>query len=100
MTENTKFVSVISYITWIGWIVALIKRSPRDSIALRHINQALVLNLMSSVAGILFRIGSIFAVAGDVISLCVFVLFIMGLIRAFKCSGEPLPLIGGINIIS
>ena len=100
MYQNTKLCSVISYITWIGWFVALVIRDKRDELVRHHLNQALVLNIISIVSGFLAK-RSIFllSAAGSIISLGVFVFAIMGIIRAVNLSDEPLPLIGSIRLL-
>ena len=99
MYQNSKLYAVISYITWIGWIIALVKRDPADSLVRRHINQALCLNLMASVATLLMRFGSLFGMIGDILDILVLVLSIWGLVRAAKGSEEPLPIIGQFEAI-
>ncbi len=100
MQQGSKGLSIVSYITWIGWIIALLARDKSDTLVIRHLNQALILNLVSTVATILTRIGGFFAIIGWVIDVAVLVFWIWGIVRAIKGSEEPLPLIGGINIIS
>ena len=99
MYKNSRLYSVISYITWIGLIVAFILHDKNDTLVRRHINQALILNLAETVSRVLYRIGGLFGVVAWVIDVVVFVLFIMGIIRAFKMSEEPLPIIGGWDLI-
>ena len=54
MNTHTRLFSVISYITWIGWIIAFVFRDKNDKITLQHVNQALALNIV----GILVSLGS------------------------------------------
>ncbi len=100
MQQGSKGLSIVSYITWIGWIIALLARDKSDTLVIRHLNQALILNLATTVATILTRINGFFAIIGWVIDVAVLVFWIWGIVRAIKGSEEPLPLIGGINIIS
>lgn len=99
MNKNTKLFSVISYITWIGWLVALFLSEKDDKLVRHHLNQALVINIIETVGGILIRMGGIFAVIGEIVDIAVLVLFIMGISRAAKLSDEPLPVIGDIHLI-
>lgn len=99
MNSNTKLYSIISYITWIGWIIALLLRDKNDEMVRHHLNQALVLNIIASIAGILGKIGGLFGVIGWVIGVACFVLSILGIIRAFKLSSDPLPVVGQIKIL-
>ena len=99
MNQNSKLYAVISYITWIGWIVAFVKRDPADSLVRRHVNQALCLNLMASVATFISRFGSAFGTIGEILDVLVLVLSIWGLVRAAKGNEEPLPIIGQFEVV-
>ena len=99
MDKKTKLWSVLSYITWIGWIVAFVKHDRNDKVARRHLNQALVLNIIESAAALLSRWGGLFAVVGEAVDVACLVLFIMGIVRACRLSAEPLPVIGSVNLL-
>ncbi|MBR1457595.1 MAG: hypothetical protein IJ594_10625 [Oscillospiraceae bacterium] len=99
MNKNTKLFSVISYITWIGWIAAFVLSEKDDKLVRHHLNQALVINIIETVGTFLTRMGGLFAVIGEIVDLAVLVFFIMGIVRAAKLSDEPLPLIGDIHLI-
>ena len=98
MTKS-KILSVVSYITWIGLIIAFILRDKGDSLVRRHINQALMLNIVCTVGSIISRFGLIGALVGWVINIAAIVLMILGIYRAVKGSEEPLPFIGGITLL-
>lgn len=100
MNKHTKLYSVISYITWIGWILALLLRDKDDAMVRHHLNQALILNIASLVCGLLTRIGGLFGTVGTLLDIAVFVLCIMGIVRAAKLSDEPLPVIGQYHLIN
>ena len=51
MYNNSRTVAVVSYITWIGWIIAFLIRDKTDRFAAHHLNQALVINLLK-IAGV------------------------------------------------
>ena len=97
--NNSKLWSVISYITWIGWIIAYIKGEKNDKLVLRHLNQALALNVLGSLAGLLSRWGGLFRFVGVALDIGCLVLLIMGLARAAKGSDQPLPVIGNVNLL-
>ena len=101
MTGQNKGLAVLSYITWIGWLISMFARQKEDTLVAHHLNQALVIWVISTVAGLLSRI-PITAVktACGIVGLACFVFCIWGIIRAAKGSEEPLPLIGGIKLIS
>ena len=98
MNRHTKLYSVIGYITWIGFLVALLARDKDDKIVHRHLNQALIINLAETLGRVIGRLGGVFSVISEIIDIAVLVLFIMGIVRAFRMSDEPLPLIGDITL--
>lgn len=97
--QNTKLYSVIAYITWIGFLAAFFLHDRNDRMVRHHLNQALVLNIVETVGGIIGRLGGPFGTIGGIIDLAVLILFIMGIVRAVNLSDEPLPLIGGIRLL-
>ncbi|MBR3505090.1 MAG: hypothetical protein IKO07_12740 [Clostridia bacterium] len=100
MDKKSRLWSILSYITWIGWIIAFVKHDKDDKLVRRHLNQALVLNIIETVGGAIAKWGGLFAIVGEVIDIAALVLFIMGIARAAKMSDEPLPIIGEINLLS
>ena len=99
MNSNSKAASIAAYITWVGFLIALIVRDPADRFTAHHMNQALVLNVIGIAAGALNIIPIIGNIAGLVIGVGVFVMDIMGIARAASGSMEPLPFIGEIQWI-
>ena len=99
MNNRSKGLAIASYITWIGWLIAFFKRDRSDTLVRRHMNQALILNLIATVASLIGRFGSIFRTIYFVVDLAVLVLIIMGILRASKGSAEPLPFIGEYTLI-
>ena len=98
--NNTRLFSIISYITWIGWIVALAMHDRNDRMVRHHLNQALVLNILATIVNAAARMGNAFASICGIIDLGLFVLWIMAIYRAYKLSDEPLPIIGNIRLFS
>ena len=99
MNKNTKLYSVISYITWIGFLAAFFLSEKDDRMVRHHLNQALVINILETIGTIISRLGGVFGLLGSLIDLAILVFFIMGIVRAAKLSDEPLPLIGGFHLI-
>lgn len=97
--SNANVISAISYLTWVGFIVALIMRDKTDSFTTFHLNQALVLNILSIVGGAVAIIPLVGGIASTIVSAAVFVLWCIGIYRAFVWSTEPLPVIGDIHLI-
>lgn len=91
--------AIIAYLTWIGWLIALIIRDKDDSFSALHLNQALVLNIISILVGIISRLPLIGGIAASVLSLASLVLWVLGIVRAFTWDDRPLPLIGDIHLM-
>lgn len=86
--DNAKIVAIVSYITIIGWIVALILNSQKKSkLGSYHIRQTLLLYLLTFVFMII-------PVIGWILNIAVFILWIMGLISAINEEEKPIPIIG------
>jgi len=89
MTSATedKTVAILSYITLIGFIVAIVMNSNKKTkLGSFHLRQVLGLFL----TGVL----CIIPLLGLVIALGLFVFWIMGLISAIKGEMKPVPLLG------
>lgn len=99
MNNNNKIAAIVSYITWIGFIVAMCIGDRSDRYVSHHLNQALVLNLISVVGGVLGVIPIIGNMAAGIVSVAVLIFWIMGIYRAATGSIEPLPVIGDIHLI-
>lgn len=97
--KNTRLCSVISYITWIGWIIAFILRDKRDQVTLQHVNQALNLNIVGILVSAGSRIGGVIGWAAGIIALLALILTIWGIVRAVQKNGEPLPIVGNFRIL-
>jgi uncharacterized membrane protein len=88
---NPKTAGIIAYITWIGFIVAILAADKNDPYVKFHLNQALVLNLFSFLSVVPF--------IGTIWGLFVFIMWILAVVGA--CSGETraVPLFGDIHIL-
>ena len=100
MNRNSKLLAVLSYFFWIGFLLSFFLRDKDDTLVRRHLNQALIIHLISTFAGFLGNFGGIFANAASIIGLGCFILFIMGFVRAIRMSEEPLPLIGEYTLFT
>lgn len=99
MNSNSKAAAIIAYITWVGFIVALIIRDRFDSYTSHHLNQALVINILSMLGGLVAVIPFLGSMVSGAVSLAVLVFWVLGIYRAATGSTEPLPLIGDIHLI-
>ncbi|MDD3789458.1 MAG: hypothetical protein PHO94_12295 [Petrimonas sp.] len=95
--DQGKTVAIVSYITFIGWIIAFIlHNNNRTSLGAFHLRQSAFLYIIGAALSILRRIsdngalGFLLALAGIVL----FIFWIMGIIRALNSEEKPLPIIG------
>ena len=95
---NKKVTGIVSYITIIGWIVAFLAGDKEG--AKFHLNQALVLELASLINGyIVAMIPIIGPLVSVVISIGLFVLWILGLVAAIKEEEREIPVLGQIKLL-
>lgn len=88
MDSNTKLVGVLSYVTPIGWIVAIILHNNNQSgFGAFHLRQSLGLFLTSLVLGWI-------PVVGWLIGILVFAFLIVGLIYAIQEEQRTVPFVG------
>lgn len=87
---SAKATGIIAYVTWIGFLVALLAGDKKG--AMFHINQALVINL--------FALASVVPVIGWVWAVFISICWIMGIIYACKEEEKEVPLIGKIKILN
>lgn len=94
MTKKTT--DIVAYITPIGWLVAFFAGTREESKF--YLNQTLVIWLCNIILGILAYIPIVGIVAG-ILSLVMFVFWLLGLIGACQGNEKELPLIGSIKIL-
>lgn len=87
---SAKTTSIIAYITWVGFIVAMCA-GDREG-AKFHLNQALVYHI--------FCLLSAVPVVGFLWGIFMLVCFILGLVWASQGEEKELPLIGKIHILN
>jgi len=85
--NEDKTVAILSYITLIGFIAAIIMHgSKKTQLGAFHLRQTLGLFL----TGLLM----IIPLLNILIGICLFILWVMGLITAIKGEMKPIPLLG------
>jgi len=85
--NNAKLVAILSYITIIGWVIALIlHQQNKTALGGFHLRQALLL----MIAGLL----SMIPMLGMILGIVLFVFWILGLVSAIQGKQKELPLIG------
>lgn len=99
--DQGKTIAIISYITLIGWIIALVMHgSNKTSLGAYHLRQALgVMILAISVTIIripLFFIPFIGWAVGLALSIGILIFWILGLVAAANAEEKPLPLVGAM----
>ncbi len=99
MYNRRNIIAAVSYITWIGFIIAIVMGDRGDRFMAHHLNQALVIDIISVVGGVLVVIPLLGGMAAGIINMAVFVFDIMGAISAYKGSMASLPIIGDIHLI-
>jgi uncharacterized membrane protein len=99
MANNRNVVALISYITWVGFLIAFLMGDRSDRFFTHHLNQAQVLNIASIVGGVLSVLPLVGGIATSLVSLAVFVLDIMGILSAYRGSTDPLPIVGDIHLM-
>lgn len=103
---NARTAGIVCYITWVGWIIALIAGEPDDEFVKHHLNQALILNICatvcSAISGALAWIPVIRflgAVVFGFIGLVIFIMAVAGIVSASNNSTKPLPVVGEIKLM-
>ncbi|ACU62793.1 DUF4870 domain-containing protein [Chitinophaga pinensis] len=99
MTNRTM--AIVAYITLIGWVVAYLsyrKSDDKSPFVQYHLSQSLgiiIFSIALSIAsGILVGILPSMATLFYIISLCPFILMLLGIITASNEAQRPIPLIG------
>lgn len=96
---KTKILSVVSYLTWVGWVIALLFRDKDDGVTLQHVNQSLVINLVETAGTLVSRI-ALLAWLGRILAIAALIFNLWGIWRAIQGSAEPLPYVGDIRLIN
>ena len=99
MNNNRNLLGAVSYITWIGFIVAFAMGDRNDGFMRHHLNQALVINIASIVGGVFAVIPILGSAIAGLVGMAVVVFDIMGALSAYKGSTAALPLVGDIHLI-
>lgn len=93
---NKKVTGVFCYLGLIFWLIAFLAGDKEG--AKLHLNQGLILALISLVCGCIDFI-PVINIISCVVSIAVLVFAIMGIVSAVQETDKPLPLIGNIQLI-
>jgi len=98
---DKKVTGIVAYFTLIGWLIAFLAGDKEG--AKFHLNQALVLAIAEIVLSVLGGILGIIPIIGwlisTVLSILLFVLWLIGFIGAVKGEDKAIPVLGGIKIL-
>ena len=94
-----KTIAIISYLTWIGWIIAFILyNSNKSRLAAYHLRQTLALMILSILVYIVQIMLIFIPFLGWAIAILLWiglvVLWVFGLIAAINGEEKPMPVIG------
>lgn len=92
---DKKTTDIVAYLTWIGFIIALVAGDKENSKF--HLNQALVLNLFALIGS--FSWIPIIGILTGIWSLFVFACWIIGFVAAINGEEKEVPLLGKIKIL-
>ena len=92
---DKKTTDIVAYLTWIGFIIALVAGDKENSKF--HLKQALVLNLFALIGS--FSWIPIIGILTGIWSLFVFVCWIIGFVAAINGEEKEVPLLGKIKIL-
>lgn len=91
MSENTtdaKTIAILSYITLVGWVIALIlQQNNKSELGSFHLRQTLGLYLTGLILAFI-------PIVGWFLNIVVFVFWVIGLIGAIQEEQKPVPLVG------
>ncbi|MBR1931973.1 MAG: hypothetical protein IJ833_11000 [Lachnospiraceae bacterium] len=93
---DKKVTGIVAYLTIIGWLVAFFAGDKEG--AKFHLNQSLVLFIANIICGVISRIPYI-GFVGGILSLVLFVFWIISFIWACQGKEQSLPLIGEIHLL-
>lgn len=93
-SDQGKTVAIISYITLIGWIIALIMNNGnKTALGSFHVRQALGIMCVGVVLTIVSGFLDIWILSA-IVNLAVLVLWILGLVGAVQGEMKPVPVLG------
>jgi uncharacterized membrane protein len=100
---DKKTISIISYITIIGWVIAYVSHnnSPeKASLSRYHLKQSLGVAILGILLGIVLNVLAMvlpsLAVILSLASFAILVLWIFGIINAANQQEKPVPVVGGM----
>jgi uncharacterized membrane protein len=100
---DKKTLSIISYITIIGWVIAYLsynKLEEKSNVTRYHLKQSFGVAILSILLSVVLNvIGRFFPSLASILSLAslvILLLWIFGIINAMNQQEKPVPLVGGM----
>ena len=91
---DPKVVGIVSYLTLIGWIVALVLNNPKTEFGSFHLRQALGIILLAFASGFVMVIPILGWLAGFAGYILAFILWIIGFIGVVQGEQKLVPVLG------
>ena len=89
---NDKLFSVLSYFTWLGWLISFFATgNNRSEYVKKHLNRALLINIAAFLVDV--------PLIGNILSLAIVVVFFAGIFQAVTGSDSNLPIVDDFRII-
>jgi len=96
-TDEGKTIAIISYITWVGLIIAFVMNSDKkNDFAKFHIRQSLILMIAMLFIWIVMMFPYIGWFIGWLLGIVLFVLWILGLVAAVNGEKKEVPILGSL----
>ena len=98
---SKKTISIISYITIIGWIIAFLvynNETEKSSLAKFHLKQSLGLGILGLLSEVLSNLVPSLDLGLTILSVGLLILWIIGIVNAVNEEEKPVPLVGNLFI--
>lgn len=92
--NDPKVIAIVSYLTLVGWVIALILNNPKNELASFHIRQSLGLMLVSLAISIVMQVPFLGWLVGIVAAIATFILWVIGFIGAVEGQKKLIPYLG------
>ena len=93
-STDPKLISILSYLTILGWVIAILLNDPKDKLASFHIRQSLGILLLGTASSIISFVPLMGIPAVMFGTILTFVLWIIGFISAIKGEEKEVPILG------
>lgn len=92
--NNPKVISIISYLTMVGWLLAYILNDQKSPLASFHLRQSLGIYLVFLASSMLMWIPILGWIAGVLVFLLGLALWLIGILNAFQEKMDAVPIVG------